>query len=54
MPIRRFLNLRLPHLCDSPMDMAFAETGEQAIELMEKQTFDMVFLDIVLPGMDGY
>lgn len=54
LPIRRFLNLRLPHLCDSPMDMAFAETGEKAVELMQENQFDMVFLDIVLPGMDGY
>lgn len=54
MPIRRFLNLRLPHLCESPMDMAFAETGEQAVELAAENQFDMVFLDIVLPGIDGY
>lgn len=54
LPIRRFLNLRLPQLCESPMDMAFSETGESAIELMSDHHFDMVFLDIVLPGMDGY
>ena len=54
LPIRKFLNLRLPNLCDNVMDMAFAETGEQAIALMNERQFDMVFLDIVLPGMDGY
>ncbi|RLT92791.1 response regulator transcription factor [Ketobacter sp.] len=54
LPIRKFLNLRLPNLCESLMDMAFAETGEQAVALMSERRFDMVFLDIVLPGMDGY
>lgn len=54
LPIRKFLNLRLPNLCENVMDMAFAETGEQAIEAMKTRQFDMVFLDIVLPGMDGY
>jgi twitching motility two-component system response regulator PilG len=31
-----------------------AETGEQAIELVGKNDYDIVFLDVVLPGMDGY
>lgn len=54
LPIRRFLSLRLPQICESPMDMEVAETGEQAIEMMTHCNFDMVFLDIVLPGIDGY
>jgi CheY-like chemotaxis protein len=54
LPIRRFLSLRLPQMCESPMDIAFAETGEAALELAQNHHFDMVFLDIVLPGMDGY
>lgn len=31
-----------------------AETGEQALELINKNTYDIIFLDVVLPGMDGY
>lgn len=54
LPIRHYLSLRLPQLCESPMDVEFAETGEAAIALMQQQPFDMVFLDIVLPGIDGY
>ncbi len=30
-----------------------AENGERAIEEMEKQHFDLVFLDLVLPGLSG-
>ncbi len=29
------------------------ENGERAIEEMERQHFDLVFLDLVLPGMSG-
>lgn len=31
-----------------------AETGEQAVELITKNDYDIIFLDVVLPGMDGY
>lgn len=30
------------------------ETGEQALEMLGKTEYDLVFLDIVLPGADGY
>ena len=31
-----------------------AETGEEAIRLLERDTFDLVLLDIMLPGMTGF
>lgn len=31
-----------------------AETGEQALEFVAAQAYDLVFLDVVLPGTDGY
>lgn len=30
-----------------------AENGQQAVKLLQKQTFDLIFLDIMMPGMDG-
>ncbi|TVR64605.1 MAG: response regulator [Candidatus Competibacteraceae bacterium] len=30
------------------------ESGEQAFELLAHNSYDMVFLDVVLPGVDGY
>lgn len=30
-----------------------AESGEQAVDSIRKNPFDVVFLDIVMPGMDG-
>lgn len=31
-----------------------AETGEQGLELLVQGHYHMIFLDIILPGMDGY
>ncbi len=32
----------------------FAESAEEAFELLEKNSYDIAFLDVVLPGADGY
>jgi two-component system, cell cycle response regulator len=32
----------------------FAETGEEAFELINTNEYDLIFLDVVLPGVDGY
>ncbi len=34
--------------------IAYAQYGEQALSILEKQTFDLILLDIMMPGMDGY
>lgn len=31
-----------------------AETGEVGLELLRENRYDIIFLDVVLPGMDGY
>ena len=31
-----------------------AESGEQALDIIESATFDLIFLDIMMPGIDGY
>lgn len=31
-----------------------AEDGQQALEMLRKQWFDVVLLDLIMPGMDGY
>jgi len=32
----------------------FAESGEQALAVLDQSDFDIVFLDAALPGVDGY
>jgi CheY-like chemotaxis protein len=31
-----------------------ADSGEQAMEICQEQQFDMVIIDLALPGMDGW
>lgn len=31
-----------------------AESGERGLELLEESRYDIIFLDVVLPGLDGY
>lgn len=47
---------RLMELMLVPLGFAidFVESGEHAIELSKRKIYDIVFLDILLPGIDGY
>lgn len=50
-PVRRQLELELKLFgirADTAID------GEQAIELLNRTTYNLIFLDVVLPGIDGY
>ena len=35
-------------------DVKVADTGEKALDLIENYNPDLILLDIMLPGMDGY
>ena len=49
--IRKQLELELR---DAGISSDFAESGEQALEKIEDNQYDIVFLDIIMPGIDGY
>ena len=51
LPVRVQMDLALRPLT-SRVD--FAESGEEAVGLLARNTYDIVFLDVVLPGVDGY
>lgn len=36
------------------LSVDLAEDAEEALELVEKENYDVIFLDVVLPEMDGY
>ena len=31
-----------------------AQSGEEALKMLAKKSYDLIFLDIILPGADGY
>jgi two-component system, cell cycle response regulator len=47
---------RLMELTLSPfgIELDFADTGEYAVALAKANPYDIIFLDVMLPGMDGY
>jgi len=53
-PVRKYMEHKLPVLWWSPMTMDFAASGEEAIAKFDRESYDLVFLDVVMPGIDGY
>ncbi|MFK5969681.1 MAG: response regulator [Candidatus Marithrix sp.] len=51
LPVRKSMEIQLSLF---GMDIDFAETGEKALEFIQKTVYDIIFLDIMLPGIDGY
>ena len=49
--IRKQLELELR---DAGISADFAEDGEQALEKIAANRYDLIFLDIIMPGIDGY
>lgn len=41
-------------LKDSGLKITEAESGEAALDLVSKQHFDLILMDIQMPGLDGY
>lgn len=49
--IRKQLEIELR---SSGMQSEFAESGEEALEKIVGKEYDLIFLDIMMPGIDGY
>lgn len=41
-------------LSQKDYQIAYAQNGQQAIDICEVQDFDLILLDIMMPGIDGY
>ncbi len=49
--IRKQLELELR---SANIKAEFAETGEEALEKSAQKLYDLIFLDVIMPGIDGY
>lgn len=50
-PMARALELKLTH---EGFEVVVAYNGEEALDALGKNTFDMVMLDIMMPKLDGF
>ncbi|MCD6327427.1 HDOD domain-containing protein [bacterium] len=44
---------RMLHSARGEWDMSFAESGQEALDLLDKDRFDVIVSDMRMPGMDG-
>ena len=51
LPVRKQVNVALRR---AGITAEFAEDAESALKLIETRSYDILFLDVVLPGKDGY
>jgi CheY-like chemotaxis protein len=49
--IARALELKLDH---SGFDAVIATGGQAALDLLEKEQFGLILLDLIMPGLDGF
>lgn len=47
-------NLQIAMSILKDFNVIFAQSGEKALELVKKNEFDLILLDIVMPKLDGY
>jgi len=50
LPVRKAMELQLGLY---GMALDFAETGEEALDYIQENVYDIIFLDVMLPGVDG-
>lgn len=48
------IRLMVSILDEHGYSVSYAKNGEQAIELCKKVDFDLILLDVMMPGMDGF
>jgi len=51
--MRKTIGLEL-NKASLPLSIDFAESGEQALAKAAAKAYDFIFLDVMMPGMDGY
>lgn len=57
LPARQYMKLKLEQIADAasiPLHVDMVDCGEKALEVVRRHVYDLAFLDVVMPGLDGY
>lgn len=52
--VRKYMEHKLKELTKFPIEIYFAPSGEEAISQTSRSSFDLIFLDVMMEGVDGY
>lgn len=52
--VRKYMEQKLPEVISGPLAIEFASNGRDAMEYIWAKDVHLVFLDVIMPGMDGY
>ena len=53
-PVRKYMENKLGELIEGPLQLSFASSGEEAISKVNSNQYDIIFLDVMMEGVDGY
>lgn len=53
-PVRKYMQHKLEELARFPINISFAANGEEAIHKAAQHDYGLIFLDVMMEGMDGY
>jgi twitching motility two-component system response regulator PilG len=53
-PVRKFMKHKLHQLINAPIKLHLAASGEEAMRKLVRIDCDIVFLDVMMEGVDGY
>ena len=53
-PVRKYMQHKLEELARFPINIHFASSGEEAIRKSAQHHYGLIFLDVMMEGMDGY
>lgn len=53
-PVRKYMEHKLEKLAEFPINLSFATNGEEAIQRTARHDYDLIFLDVMMEGVDGY
>ena len=53
-PVRKYMEHKLEELAPFPVRLSFASSGEEAIRKTAQHDYGLIFLDVMMEGVDGY